>query len=338
MISSIGLEEPKTTIMSSFETLFKKKNNNVAPYTKELVRKDKENGIQQLHLIKLDGNTFVDISKVGTIEKQLNFITNNMQLFIDYSGFVLEKHVDVKKFIKGTYTDFAYLLNGLVIIDKLTESILHGRVTNFLNGILHNYCLTSDILEASGSPTIAINANSCQQPDGSLMRIRQPPLIPNDSLLLVHEVNFKSKTIDQSFQKCIRYFAKPSINIVILIHIYDRDALAGGDYKAVAVVFQRNISTVDPTSIISFGSQQLTAGDINKYNNLSHNNTPIAGTLYNNLNINNIQNNPIYMINITPQSLFLNTPLPVGMVPLVIDLFNVKQKIDIIPIFSAIIN
>ncbi|KAM9974585.1 hypothetical protein ACTFIW_008040 [Dictyostelium discoideum] len=336
MISSIGLEEPKTTIMSSFESLFKKKNNNVAPYTKELVRKDKENGIQQLQLIKFDGNTFVDISNVGTIKKQLNFITNNMQLFVDYSGFVLEEHVDVKKFIKGSYTDFAYLLNGLVIIDKLSEPILNGRVSHLLNGILYVYSLTSGILTGSGSSTIAINANSCQQPDGSLSRLRQPPLIPNDSLLLVHEVNFKSKTIDQSFQKCIRYFARPSINIVILIQIYDRDALAGGDYKAVAVVFQRNISTVDPTSIISFGSQQLTAGDMDEYNSLSHNNTPIAGTLHNNLNINNIQNNQIYMINITPQSLFLNTPLPVGMVPLVIDLFNVKQKIDRIPIFSAL--
>ncbi|KAM9947650.1 hypothetical protein ACTFIT_000976 [Dictyostelium discoideum] len=259
-----------------------------------------------------------------------------MQLFVDYNGFVLEKHVDVKKFIKSAYTDFAYLLNGLVIIDKLSESILHGRVTHFLNGIIYVYCLTSGILRGSGSSTISINSNSCQQPDGSIIRLRQPPLIPNDDILLIHEINFESKTIDHSFQKCIRYFAKSSINIVILIQIYDRDVLAGGNYKAVAVVFQRNISTVDPTSIISFGSQHLTEGDINKYNNLSHNNTLITGTLHNNLNLNNIQNNQIYMISITPPSLFLNTPLPVGMVPLVIDLFNIKQEMDRIPKFSAL--
>ncbi|KAM9947651.1 hypothetical protein ACTFIT_000977 [Dictyostelium discoideum] len=286
-----------------------------------MVKKDKENGIQQLQIIKFDGNTFVDISKVGTIEKQLNFITNNMQLFVDYSGFVLKEHVDVQKFIKSTYTDFAYLLNGLVIIDKLLEPIINGRVTHFLNGIIYVYCLTSGILTGS---------------DGSLSRLRQPPLIPNDNLLLVHEVSFKSKTIDQSFQKCIRYFAKPSINIVILIQIYERDVLAGGNYKAVAVVFQRNISTVDPTSIISFGSQQLTAGDINEYNSLSYINTHITGTLHNNLNLNNIQNNQIYMISITLPSPFLNSQLPVGMVPLVIDLFNVKQVIDRIPNFSAL--
>ncbi|KAM9987891.1 hypothetical protein ACTFIZ_003238 [Dictyostelium cf. discoideum] len=194
--------------MASFETLIK--NKSVSPYTKELVGNEKENGTQQLKLIKFDGNTFVDISKIGTTEKQLNFIKN-----------------------------------------------------------------------------------------------------------------------------CIRYFAKPSINIVVLIEIYDRNVSAGGNYKAVAVVFQRNISTVDPTSIISFGSQQLTEYDINKYNTLSHNNTPITGTLHNNHNLNNIQNNPIYWITIDPPSLFLNTPLPVGMVPFVIDLFNIKQVMDRISKFSA---
>ncbi|KAN0004566.1 hypothetical protein ACTFIZ_010727 [Dictyostelium cf. discoideum] len=335
MISSIGFDEPKTTTMTSFETLIKKKSNDVAPYTKELVKKDKENGIQQLQLIKFDGNAFVDISKIETIEKQLDFIKNNINLFVDYNGFVLEKHVDFKKFSKCTYTNFAFLVNGLVIIDKLLESILHSRVTNFLNSVISLYGITSGVLEGSGSPSIVLNENSCQQPDGSLCRLRQPPLIPNDNLLLVHEVNFKSKSIGQSLQKCIRYFAKPSINIVILIQIHDRDVSAGGIYKAIAIVFQRNVSTIDPTSIISFGSQQLTIGDINQYNRLSHNNTPITGTLHNTLNLNNIQNNPIYMITITPPSLFLNTPLPVGMAPFVIDLFNVKQVIDRIPIFSA---
>ncbi|KAM9980745.1 hypothetical protein ACTFIY_003044 [Dictyostelium cf. discoideum] len=336
MISSIGFEEPKTTKMTSFERIVKKKINDVVPYTKESVKKDIENGIQQLKLIKYDGNTFVDISKISTIEKQLDFIKNNMKLFEDYNGFVLEKHVDVRKFSKGVYTDSAYLINGLVIIDKLNESTIHCRVTNFLSTTISVYGNTSGVLEGSGSPTIVLNANSCQQPDGSLCRLRQPPLIPNDNILLVHEVNFKSSTISGAFQKCIRYFAKPSINIVILIQIYDRDVSAGGNYKAVAVVFQRNISTVYPTSIISFGSQQLTEGDINKYNTLSHNNTPITGTLHNNLNLNDIQNNPVYMITITPPSLFLNTPLPVGMAPLVIDLFNVKQVMDRIPNFSAL--
>ncbi|KAM9980746.1 hypothetical protein ACTFIY_003045 [Dictyostelium cf. discoideum] len=258
-----------------------------------------------------------------------------MKLFVDYNGFILDKHVDVKKFIKGAYSDSAYLINGLVIIDKLKESIIHSKVTHFLNGIIYVYGITSGVVEGSGSPGIPISTNSCLQPDGSLSRYRQPPLIPNDNILLVHEVNYKSSSIDQSFQKCICYFGKPLINIVIIIQIYDRDVSAGGNYKAVAVVFQRNISTVDPTSIISFGSQQLTEGDINKYNTLSHNNTSITGTLYNNLNLNNFQNHPVYMITITPPSLFLNTPLPVGMAPLVIDLF-IKQVMDRIPNFSAL--
>ncbi|KAM9980927.1 hypothetical protein ACTFIY_003237 [Dictyostelium cf. discoideum] len=251
--------------MTNFERLIKK-NNDVAPYTKESVKKDIENGIQQLQLIKFDGNTFLDISKISTIEKQLDFIKNNMKLFVDYNGFVLEKNVDIKIFSKGTYTDSAYLINGLVIIDKLYESIIHGKVTHLLNGIIYVYGITNGVVEGSGSPGIPIS--------------------------------------------CIRYFGRPIINIVILIQIYDRDVSAGGNYKAVAVVFQRN--TVDPTSLISFGSQQLTEGDINKYNTLSHNNTPLTGTLHNNLNINNTQNNPVYMITMTPPSLFLNTPLPVG--------------------------
>ncbi|KAM9995697.1 hypothetical protein ACTFIY_001884 [Dictyostelium cf. discoideum] len=292
--------------MSSFERSIKKKNNDFAPYTKESVKKDIENRIQQLQLIKFDEITFVDISKTGTIEKQLDFIKNNMKLFVDYNGFVLEKHVDIKKFSKGAYTNSAYLINGLVIIDKLNESIVHGRVTHLLNGIIYVYSITSGVVEGSGGTGILISANSCLQPDGSLIRLRQPPLIPNDNVLLVHEVYYKSSSISQSFQ------------------------------KSVAIVFQRNISTVDPTSLISFGSQQLTEGDINKHNTLSHNNTSITGSLHNNLNINNIQNNPVYMITITPPSLFLNTPLPVGMAPLVIDLFNVKQVMDRIPNFSAL--
>ncbi|KAM9968069.1 hypothetical protein ACTFIW_002501 [Dictyostelium discoideum] len=121
-----------------------------------------------------------------------------MQLFVDYNGFVLEKKLnnwdDYEKPIigkKGTCTDFAYLLNGLVIIDK---------------------------------------ANSCQQPD-------------------VYSLLCKT-----------------------IIQIYDRDLSTSGNYKVCSI--QRNISTVDQTSIISFGSQQLTVGDFNK----SHNSTPITGT------------------------------------------------------------
>ncbi|KAM9995566.1 hypothetical protein ACTFIY_001762 [Dictyostelium cf. discoideum] len=299
------MEDPKTTIMSSFEALFKKKNNNVATYTKELVEKDKENGIQQHQLIKFDGNTLVDFSKVGTIEKQLNFIKNNMQLFVDYNGFVVEMHVDVKKFIKGTYTDLAYLLNGLSY--------------PLLNGILYVYCLTSGIHRGSGSSTITINANSSQQPDGSLIRIRQPPLIPNDDILLVHEVNFKSKTIDQPFQKYIRCFERPSINIVILLQ----------------VAFIKLLHVYFNVILVKLIQHQLFHLD---HNVLSYNNTPITGTLHNNLNLNNFQNNQIYMIRITPPSLFLNTPLPIGMAPLVVDLFNVKQEMDIISKFSASYN
>ncbi|EAL67280.1 hypothetical protein DDB_G0280107 [Dictyostelium discoideum AX4] len=107
---------------------------------------------------------------------------------------------------KGTFTDFSYLLNGLVIIDK---------------------------------------ANSCQQPDCSLKMYQQVAILK-------------------------------------------------------LVVFQHIISTVDQISIISFGSQQLTVGDFNKYNTLSHNGTPITGTLHNNHNFNNIQNNSIYMITLAP--------------------------------------
>ncbi|KAM9979414.1 hypothetical protein ACTFIY_008651 [Dictyostelium cf. discoideum] len=311
-----------------FFSIFKKNNNSV--YEKEKVEADSDNGIPSLHVIKMDGSRYVDISKISSDEEKLVFIRNNTELLNNgYRGFVIQKKVKSKTYVNDhSYNKNAFLLNGLVIISELGESIFHGTVVIEMNRIILNYLNTyPGYINGTGTSDIIINENTVYNPDGSFEIF--PPQFPT-RVLLVFEVNYKSKSKIEAFNKCRSYFGNNSINIVILLQLYSLGV--GQSKKICAVVFDRSFGIVDPSAIISFGSQTITARDINKYRNLS-NNTPITGSLHNNNSVNNAPNNPIYTITIQPNSLFFqNPPFPNIPPPLIIDLFTVKQKIDLIPL------
>lgn len=52
------------------------KKNNTDTYTKEKVKKDKENGVPKLKLIKVDQFSFVDMSSIKLESDILKFIEN----------------------------------------------------------------------------------------------------------------------------------------------------------------------------------------------------------------------------------------------------------------------
>ncbi|KAM9970702.1 hypothetical protein ACTFIR_002566 [Dictyostelium discoideum] len=289
------------------------------------------------------GSRYVDISKMNSNEEKIDFIRNNTELLNNgYSGFVIEKKVNSSSFTNDhSYNKNAFLLNGLVIINKLSESVFHGTVAMEINRIILNYYNTYGYIGASGSADVIINENTVYNPDGSFEIL--PSQFPR-RVLLVFEVNYnKLQSKKEAFNKCRRFFGNGSINIVILLCLYSLGVgcVQSGHHKLCAVVFDRTFSIVDPLKIIiiiSFGSQKFTESDIRKYRNLSNNNnTPITGSLFNNDNVNNAPNNPIYTITIQPNSLFFqNPPFPNNPPVLVIDLFTVKQKIDSISIFKLI--
>lgn len=242
-----------------------------------------------------------------------------------YNGFVIEKKVNFNSFTNDhSNNKNAFLLNGLVIINKLSESVFHGTVSMEMNRIILNYYNTYGYIGGSGSADVIIKENTDYNPDGSFEIL--PSQFPR-RVLLVFEVNYKSQSKKEAFNKCRCFFGNSSINIVILLHLY---SLGVGQNSA--VLFDRTFSIVDPLKIISFGSQRFTEIDIRKYINLSNNNTPITGSLFNNDNVNNTPNNPIYTITIQPNSLFFqNSSFPNNLPALAIYLFTIKQKIYSIP-------
>ncbi|KAM9973420.1 hypothetical protein ACTFIW_010509 [Dictyostelium discoideum] len=322
MTSTIGIEKSN-----------KMKKNNMDTYTKEKVKKDKENGVPKLNLIKVDQFSFVDISSVKLESDILKFIENNKKLLDLYNGFVIDKHVEINEFINGDYVKQAYLYKGLVIINTLTESNIHAITVGILNDTLAVYRWNNAEVGTAGTGSIVINQNTCQQPDGQLYRVPQFPLLQNPFPVFAQEVNYKSLPPPAAMQKIILYFNVPTINALLFIQIYDRDPLDGGNFKAVAGLYQRNFSILYPSSIISFGSLPLSANDIATYNQLS-NNTPITGYLYNNNNLNNNPNNPMFIITINQETLY-NNPVLVGAGPLEFNLFIVKQKMDLVADFPA---
>ncbi|KAM9975966.1 hypothetical protein ACTFIR_009807 [Dictyostelium discoideum] len=332
MTTTFGTEDLSNN-MKIF-SIIKKKNNSDNAYTKVIVKKDKINGIPQTKLIKYDGFTFVDISNIKSVTSQLEYIEKNKQLEDQYDGFVLEKHVKMDTYINGDYLKQAYLFNGLIIIHKLKESNIHGSVVSTLNFMIQQYGLNNGrVVSCVGSASITINQNTCQQPDGQLFRARQPPLIPTPYKILAIEVNYKALPPPRAIVKILRYFVIPTINVLFLFQIFDRDPVTD-NFKVVVKVYERNISIVNPSQIISFGTEPLSQNDIDYFNQLT-NNTPITGYLYNNNNINNNPINPMFIVSINPQSLFFNSPIPVGVGALEINLFEVKEEMELIPNFSA---
>ncbi|KAM9983119.1 hypothetical protein ACTFIZ_005715 [Dictyostelium cf. discoideum] len=94
--------------------------------------------------------------------------------------------------------------------------------------------------------------------------------------------------LQQALIKICRYFQNPS---------------------SVALLFERVNSILYPSSIVSFDTQQLTNNDVNKFNHLT-NHSPITGCLPNNNIVNNALNNPIFILNITPQILYDHPNVP----------------------------
>lgn len=257
----------------------------------------------------------------------------NKKLLDLYNGFVIDKQVEINEFINGEYVKQAYLYKRLVIINTLTESNIHAITVGIINDTLAVYRWNNAEVGTAGTGSIVINQNTCQQPDGQLYRVPQFPLLQNPFPVFAQEVYYKSLPPPAAMQKIILYFNVPTINALLFIQIYDRDPLDGGNFKEVAGLYQRNFSILYPSSIISFGSQPLSANDIATYNQLS-NNIPITGYLHNNNNLNNNPNNPMFIITINQETLY-NNPVPVGTGPLELNLFIVKQKMDLVADFPA---
>ncbi|KAM9996363.1 hypothetical protein ACTFIY_002543 [Dictyostelium cf. discoideum] len=194
-----------------------------------------------------------------------------------------------------------------------------------MNEIISNYSRTHGLITGSGSSDLVINENTVYNPDGSYESVSSQ--YPR-RVLLVFEANYKAQTKTQAFRKCTDYF-NSDVNIVFLLQLWP---LGVGQLKKLCfVVFDRSVSIVNPSAIISFGSEPFTACDINKYRNLSNQQTPITGYLHNNNNFNSTPNNPIFTITIQPNSLFFQNP-PGNAQPLTIDLYMLKQRIDLIPV------
>ncbi|KAM9960657.1 hypothetical protein ACTFIW_009804 [Dictyostelium discoideum] len=307
-----------------FFSIFKK-NNSV--YEKEKVEDDLVNGIPSHRVIKMNNLRYFDITKMGSNEEKIIFIRNNIELLkYGYIGFVVQKNINSKTFLNDhSYNKNAFLLNGLVIINKLSESVYHGRVVFEMNELISIYCREQGHITGSGSSDLVIDENTVYNPDGSYESV--PSQYPR-RVLLVFEANYKAQTKTQAFDKCTDYF-DTDVNIVFLIQL--RPLGVGNLKKFCLVVFDRSVSFVNPSAIISFGSEAFTEGDINKYRRLSNQQTPITGFLHNNNTPNNTPNNPIFTVTIQPNSLFFPNP-PANAQPLTIDLYTLKQRIDLIPI------
>ncbi|EEU04147.1 hypothetical protein DDB_G0270600 [Dictyostelium discoideum AX4] len=323
MISSIGFENRSNTQMKFFSK-FKKNNSD---YEKEKVEDDLVNGIPSHRVIKMNNLRYLDITKMGPNEEKIIFIRNNIELLkYGYKGFVVQKNINSKTFLNDhSYNKNAFLLNGLVIINKLSESVYHGRVVFEMNELISIYCRAQGHITGSGSSDLVIDENTVYNPDGSYESV--PSQYPR-RVLLIFEVNYKAQTKTQSFNKCTDYF-DTDVNIVFLLQLWPLGV--SNLKKFCLVVFDGSVSIVNPSAIISFGSEGFTARDINKYRRLSNQQTPITGFLHNNNTPNNTPNNPIFTITIQPNSLFFPNP-PANARPLTIDLYALKQRIDLIPI------
>ncbi|KAM9999649.1 hypothetical protein ACTFIZ_008112 [Dictyostelium cf. discoideum] len=151
-----------------------------------------------LHVIKMDGSRYVDISKMSSNEEKLVFIRNKVK-----SKTYVNDH---------SYNKNAFLLNGLVIISELGESVFHGKVVIEMNKIILIYYITNPAyIAGTGTSDIIINENTVYNPDGSF-GISPPQFSPR--VLLVFEVNYKSKSIGQSKKLCAVVFDR-SFSLII---------------------------------------------------------------------------------------------------------------------------
>ncbi|KAM9972728.1 hypothetical protein ACTFIR_012096 [Dictyostelium discoideum] len=329
MISSFGIEEEAYSMNKNIEYFKRKSESSI----KETIKKEELNGRPEIKLIIIENLRFVDISNIRSDKNKLEYITKNIGYLEDYDGFVLYKEISLEKFQNINISNHAYLIEGMVIINKLNEFDLHATTVTFINCLITNYCLVDGILTNIGGCNIIIGPNSFQCPDGQIVR-RFPN---NKALLFVHEINYRSMKLKQALIKIRRYFQIPSCNVALLIHVYDRDPLYCNRFKAVALFFERVNSIVYPSYVVSFGTQQLTNNDVDNFNHLT-NHSPITGCLSNNNIVNDELNNPIFILNITPQILYHPNVPPDNVGPLVIDLFRVKEQIDLVEHFSSSVN
>ncbi|KAM9979507.1 hypothetical protein ACTFIY_008740 [Dictyostelium cf. discoideum] len=152
----------------------------------------------------------------------INYINyKNIGYLEDYDGFVLYKEISLEKFKNINISNHAYLIKGLVIINKLNEFDLHATTVTFINYLITKYCCN-----------IIIGPYSFQCPDGQIVR-RYPN---NKVLLFVHEINCRPMKLQQAVIKMF---------------------MDGNRFKAVALLFECVNSIVYPSYIVSLALNNL---------------------------------------------------------------------------------
>ncbi|EFA74696.1 hypothetical protein PPL_11665 [Heterostelium album PN500] len=260
-------------------------------------------------------------------ESNINEINRN-DGFILYRKYNLQDYQQSEKLPRQ-----AFYLNGKIVITSLSVSDLHAYSVAFFVRFIDGYLVNNQINGmAPGESRISFGNNSFTA-DSALSIFPIPPNNYSTKPLVV-EVNRKSQSVRMFFQKCRLYFNNPYINIVLGVHIWERQPAVNGSFNAISFYFQRFPNDPRVVRLISFGSAQTTSRRENKFLRYS-------GLQQHDLE-GNLQNhpNPViasvapYIISIPAVDIFGPGHIYQNLPNLDFDLFQLKTIIEAVPDFS----